>query len=71
MNFRHDKLKEVFSCLERKFGVVFRGGTQELLEDVYTGTFEEENLETILRVLQIHYGFKYHLEDNTVYLNID
>jgi transmembrane sensor len=69
--FRHDKLKEVFSCLERKFGVVFRGGTQELFEDVYTGTFEEENLETILRVLQIHYGFKYHLEDNTVYLNID
>lgn len=69
--FRHDKLKEVFSCLERKFGVVFRGGTQELLEDVYTGTFEEENLENILRVLQIHYGFEYRLEDNTVYLNID
>lgn len=68
--FRHDKLKDVFSCLERKFGVIFHVDSEPLLQDVYTGTFGNEKLENILQVLQIHYGFKYTMEDGNILIEM-
>ena len=67
--FRHDKLSDVFTCLERKFGVVFNVENSDLLGDIYTGTFGEEKLKSILRVLQIHYGFNFTMENDVVYIN--
>lgn len=57
--FRSERLEEVFRCLSRKFAVTFSVDDNTLLNDVYTGTFDDENIESILRVLKCHYGFEY------------
>lgn len=67
--FRHDKLKDVFAFLERKFGVNIQTNNLQILNDEYTGTFGDESLESILEILQIHYSFSYKIENNIVTIN--
>lgn len=64
--FRHDKLKDVFASLERKFGVSIQTNNLQILNDEYTGTFDDESLENILKILQIHYNFNYKIENESV-----
>lgn len=66
LTFRHEQMKNVFRCLERKFGVAFEINNPHILQDVYTGTFNDENIESILRILKIHYGFEYTINDGIV-----
>ena len=68
--FRHDSLKDVFKCLERKFGVTFTVNDENILKDVYTGVFDEENIESILRILQVHYGFEYKIENADISISL-
>lgn len=67
--FRSEPLKNVFNYLSRKFAVTFNVNDEELLNDIYTGTFEDENIESIMRVLKIHYKFEYKNEDNMITIN--
>lgn len=67
--FRSEALKNVFDCLSRKFAVTFNVDDERLLNDIYTGTFEDENIESIMRVLKIHYNFEYKNEDNMITIN--
>lgn len=67
--FRSEPLKNVFDCLSRKFAVTFNVDDERLLNDIYTGTFEDENIESIMRVLKIHYKFDYKNEDNMITIN--
>lgn len=67
--FRSEPLKNVFDCLSRKFAVTFNVDDERLLNDIYTGTFEDENIESIMRVLKIHYNFEYKNEDNMITIN--
>lgn len=64
--FRSEKLENVFNSLSRKFAVTFNIEDKSLLNDIYTGTFEDENIESIMKVLKIHYGFDYKNEDNII-----
>lgn len=57
--FRSEQLKEVFRCLSRKFAVTFSVDDDSLLNDVYTGTFDDENIESIMHILKCHYNFDY------------
>lgn len=66
LSFRHEKMKDVFRCLERKFGVVFEISNQNILQDAYTGTFNDENIESILRILKMHYGFEYSINEEII-----
>lgn len=66
MVFRHDKLQDVLSTLERKFGVTFVTDNDKLLQDVYTGVFDDESIDSILRILQLHYGFTYKMKDTEI-----
>ena len=59
-------MKDVFRCLERKFGVVFEISNQNILQDAYTGTFNDENIESILRILKMHYGFEYSINEEII-----
>lgn len=68
--FRHDSLKDVLKCLERKFGVTFSVDDEHILNDVYTGMFDEENIESILRILQVHYGFEYEIKDADISISL-
>lgn len=67
--FRSEPLKNVFDCLSRKFAVTFNVDDERLLNDIYTGTFEDENIESIMKVLKIHYNFEYKNEDNMITIN--
>lgn len=64
--FRSEKLENVFNCLSRKFAVSFNVEDESLLDDIYTGTFEDENIESILKVLKTHYKFDYQNEDGII-----
>lgn len=64
--FRGERLEDVFRCLSRKFAVTFSVDDETLLNDVYTGTFDDENVESIMRVLKYHYNFKYTNEDGVI-----
>lgn len=64
--FRSERLEDVFRCLSRKFAVTFSVDDEALLKDVYTGTFDDENVESIMRVLKYHYNFKYTNEDGVI-----
>lgn len=64
--FRSERLEDVFRCLSRKFAVTFSVDDETLLNDLYTGTFNDENVESIMRVLKYHYNFKYTNEDGVI-----
>lgn len=64
--FRSERLEDVFRCLSRKFAVTFSVDDEALLKDVYTGTFDDENVESIMRVLKYHYKFKYTNEGGVI-----
>lgn len=64
--FRSERLEDVFRCLSRKFAVTFSVDDETLLNDVYTGMFDDENVESIMRVLKYHYKFKYTNEDGVI-----
>ena len=57
--FRHEPLREVFRCLERRFGVTFSVNDTTFRNDAYTGVFREKNVEDVLDILRQHYGFEY------------
>lgn len=68
--FRSEKLGNVFDCLSRKFGVTFNVENKSLLDDIYTGTFEDENIESIMKVLKMHYKFNYKNEDGIITIQL-
>lgn len=66
--FRHEMLVDVFEKLERRYGVTFTIDNKKLLEDRYTGTFINENINTILDILKIHYEFKYTINNTKIHI---
>ena len=64
--FRHEPLREVFRCLERRFGVTFSVNDTTFRNDAYTGVFREKNVEDVLDILRQHYGFKYEREGDEI-----
>jgi len=69
--FREEKLENVFRCLSRKFGVKFSVDSLVSINDLYTGAFDDENVESILKVLKIHYGFNYTIEDGNINIRMN
>lgn len=71
LTFRSEPLRDVFKCLSRKFAVTFNVNDERLLNDIYTGTFDDENIESIMRVLKFHYNFEYNNEDNMITIDTE
>lgn len=62
-----ESLRKVFQFLERKYGVEFKlTGINMLLNDTYTGVFNDCSLDEVLNVLKLHYGFEYLIKDKLV-----
>lgn len=68
MVFRHDKLQDVLNALERRFGVTFVTDNDKMLQDAYTGIFDDESIDNILKVLQLHYGFQYKIDGTEIFI---
>ena len=64
--FRHDTLQYVFDCLERKYQVTFHVADRRLLDDVYTGVFDEKEITDVLDILKAHYHFAYTVEGRDI-----
>ena len=64
--FRSQKLDNVFKTLSRKFGVIFNIEKKGILNDIYTGTFEDKDINGIMKVLRLHYNFNYEIEGNII-----
>lgn len=69
--FRSETLENVLNCLSRKFGVTFNVEDKSLLDDIYTGTFDDENIESIMKVLKMHYNFNYKNEDGIITIQLN
>ncbi len=69
--FKQMSLRDVFACLERKFDVKIVVDDEQIFSDVYTGVFDDNNINSIMHVLQLHYGFSYTIENGiiTIHLN--
>lgn len=68
--FMHDPLYKVIDVLQRRFGVVIRCSDDIVLSDIYTGTFTDRSIDDILAVLNMHYGFVYELNGNTINITL-
>ena len=66
--FNNSSLQDVFSSLEHKFNVDIRVDSNTLLEDKYSGVFDDKDIDDILRVLQLHYKFNYKKKENIIYI---
>lgn len=64
--FRSERLGKVFDYLSRKFAVKFNVDDEELLNDIYTGAFDDENIESVMEILKLHYKFEYQNENNMI-----
>lgn len=71
LSFRHEKFGVVLETLERKFGVSFTINNGYILNDTYTGSFDDTNIESIMKVLKIHYGFSYSIKGDEIYLQMN
>ena len=60
--FRDTPIRDVIKRLERKFEVKFVFKDRRALDDLYTGKFDNDNLESIMQILQWHYRFDYIIE---------
>ena len=66
--FNNESLRDVFLSLEHKFNVDIRVDSNTLLDDRYTGVFDDKDIDDIFRVLQVHYNFSYKKKDNIIYI---
>lgn len=64
--FRSEKLANVFDKLERKYGVTIKKENFKQEKDLFTGSFEGEDLTGILDILKKHYGFHYKVSGNKI-----
>jgi transmembrane sensor len=66
--FRSVPLKEVLNLVGRKYGVTFNIDTDKFVNDLYTGVFDEKNINEVMDILKINFKFKYRIKDDTVWI---
>ena len=67
--FEKTSLGEVFSRLERWYGVHIKVQDKEVLEGEYTGRYENASLEKVLKGIGFASGFTYRIEEKEVIIN--
>lgn len=66
--FRSEPLEIVLKKIGRKYGVSFDVTDSSLFKDTYTGVFDKEEIEDVMHILKIHYGFDYKIKEDTIQL---
>jgi transmembrane sensor len=66
--FRSVPLKEVLNLVGRKYGVTFNIDDNISMNDLYTGVFDEKDINEVMDILKINYKFKYRIKDDTVWI---
>lgn len=66
--FRSEPMDAVLKRIGRKYGVSFEIMDSSLVKDTYTGVFDKEEIEEVMGILKIHYGFDYKMKGNEIQL---
>lgn len=64
--FRSEPLEEVLKRVGRKYGVSFEVRDATFIKDTYTGVFDKEEIEEVMNILKIHYGFDYRIKGDEI-----
>lgn len=64
--FRSTELKEVLNRVGRKYGFIIEVDNEQLLDDQYTGAFDEAEILDVMNILKAHFGFTYRIKENTI-----
>ena len=56
----------VLKRIGRKYGVFFEIMDSSLVKDTYTGVFDKEDIEEVIDILKVHYGFDYKIKGSEV-----
>lgn len=67
--FRSIALKDVFNRLGRKYGVTFRVDDEFLLDDLYTGVFDEGDIDNVMGILKENFKFDYNIKEDTIWVS--
>lgn len=67
--FRSIALKDVFNRLGRKYGVIFRVDDEFLLDDLYTGVFDEGDIDNVMGILKENFKFDYNIKEDTIWVS--
>lgn len=66
LSFENEEMSEIIKRLQRQFNIKIVNKHEELGERRFTGMFDEEDLDRILRTIQAHTHFSYSKEGNTI-----
>jgi ferric-dicitrate binding protein FerR (iron transport regulator) len=66
LSFENEEMSEIIKRLQRQFNIKIVNKHEKLGERRFTGMFDEEDLDRILRTIQAHTHFSYSKEGNTI-----
>ena len=69
--FNAEKLSTLAVLVERKFNVLIKIESEELLDYRFTGTFYKETLEQILDIINLSAPIKYEIREGIVKISLD
>lgn len=67
--FRSESMKQVIYKLERRYGVTIHLSDPKIEEDIFTGSFDSDNIIDVMKILRTHYEFTYKIMGNDVYVS--
>lgn len=64
--FRSEPLSHIFPKIERRHGVSFAIKDPGLLDELYTGVFDHEEISDVIKILSTHFYFTYKIKADSV-----
>lgn len=68
LQFEKTSLKKIISLLQDQYHIKFKVQNKDLMTCRFTGTFDDEALDTILQVLSQSMGFSFKLQDGVYFI---
>ncbi|MEO9480251.1 MAG: FecR domain-containing protein [Maribacter dokdonensis] len=69
MSFEEENMSQIIRKLERRFNVSIINENKTLDERHFTGAFDSEDIESILKVIKTHTNFNYVINGKTIIIN--
>ncbi|MHA7831689.1 MAG: FecR family protein [Flagellimonas sp.] len=64
--FENESMGQIIKRLQRQYDIAIVNQFEELEERRFTGMFDEESIDNVLRTIQAHTDFSYEIEGNTI-----
>ncbi|MBO0340222.1 FecR family protein [Flagellimonas profundi] len=64
--FENESMGQIIKRLQRQYDIAIVNQFEELEQRRFTGMFDEESIDNVLRTIQAHTNFSYEIEGNTI-----